>query len=160
VPTLGRVTAAQPTSVDHRAIAVATYNRCWELLHLDERSDAGDDELLTCAFTSRYHWLVQGGDMQVIVADWMVSRAAAATGQADLAVRFAHQAFEGVQSGQHPAWLRASVFEGLARAYASAGDRSQRDRHVGLAHLVLDQEDDADDRQVIADQLATVPSVD
>jgi hypothetical protein len=143
--------------LSHRAVAVATYNRCWELLDLDERSADQVDELLMNAFSSRYHWLVEGGEMQIIVADWMVSRAACACGDGDLAVRFAHLAFERVQAGEHPTWLRASVFEGLARAYAAQSDK--RDEYVSMASLILDQEEDEDDQQIIADQLATVPEV-
>jgi hypothetical protein len=147
------------TTFSHRAVAVATYNRCWELLDLEERSPAEVDELLMNAFSSRYHWLVEGGAMQVIVANWMVSRAACACGDGELAVRFAHHAFDGVQVGEHPTWLRASVFEGLARAYAARNDKHMRDEYVSMASLILDQEEDEDDRQIIADQLATVPEV-
>jgi len=151
-------TAENP--VDHRSVAVATYNRCWDLLDQPERSADDDVELLTAAFTSRYHWRIVGGEMQGIVADWMVSRAAGETGSPDLAVRFGQTALADVQSGEHPAWLRASVLEGLARAYAAAGDRAIRDQYVDLAWAALDEETDPDDREVIAEQLRTVPVLD
>ena len=148
------------TAVDHKAIAVATYNRCWDLLDQGERSAGDDIELLTAAFTSRYHWRVVGGEMQGIVADWMVSRATGETGDTDLAVRFGHLALDEVQAGDHPAWLRASVLEGVARAYAHAGDRERRDEYVGLAWRALDEEADPEDREVIAEQIRTVRAVD
>ena len=103
-------------AVDNRAVAVETYNRCWDLLEAESRTPAEDAELLTSAFTSRHHWLIVGGAPQAITADWMISRVASMQGHADLAVDFAHRAFDGVQEGNHPAWLRASIFEGLGRA--------------------------------------------
>jgi hypothetical protein len=145
--------------IDHRAVAVTTYNRCWELLETEPRTTADDADLLTSAFTSRYHWTIAGGPEQHVVADWMVSRAASAVGQPHLALGFAHAAFDRVQHGSHPAWLRASVFEVLARAHAAMGDQGRRDQYVSLGRLVLDQEPDPDDRRVIADQLETVPTV-
>ena len=138
-------------------MAVATYNRCWDLLESPRRTSDEDAELLTCAFTSRHHWQVVGGAPQAITADWMVSRVACELDNADLAVEYAERAFAGVQAGEHPAWLRASVFEGLGRAHAVAGNRDHRDRYVSLAWLVLDREPDPDNREVIAAQLRSVP---
>jgi hypothetical protein len=146
-------------ALDHRAVAVETYNRCWDLLEKEQRSTEDDVDLLTCAFASRHHWRIVGGAPQAITADWMISRAAAEIGNADLAVDFARRAFDGVQVGTHPAWLRASVFEGLGRAHAAAGDPTLRDQYVSLAWLVLEQEPDPENRAVIEDQLRSVPKV-
>ena len=144
-------------AMDHRAVAVATYNRCWDLLESPTRTPDEDADLLTSAFTSRHHWQVVGGAPQAITADWMISRSACELGLADLAVEYAERAFAGVQSGEHPAWLRASVFEGLGRAHAVAGNQELRDRYVSLAWLILDREPDPDNREVIAAQLRSVP---
>ncbi|MBK9738802.1 MAG: hypothetical protein IPO93_04685 [Actinobacteria bacterium] len=142
--------------LDDRSVAVATYNRCWDLLESEQRSPEDDADLLMCALTSRYHWQRCGGDEQRVVADWMVSRAAAAIGQADLAVRFAERALDAVQRGAHPAWLRASVFEGLARAHAALGDTALCDRYASIARLVLDREPDEANREVVAEQLRSL----
>ena len=144
-------------SIDHRAVAVATYNRCWDLLESQGRTADEDAELLTAAFTSRHHWRVVGGAPQAITADWMISRVACELENAPLAVEYAERAFASVQIGEHPAWLRASVFESLSRAHAVAGHRERRDRYVSLGWLVLDQEADPEDREVIAAQLRSVP---
>ena len=148
------------SAVDNRAVAVATYNRCWDLLDQEARSPADDVELLTVAFTSRYHWQIVGGEMQTIVADWMVSRAAGETGAADVAVRFAHLAQDATASTEQEPWLRASILEGLARAYAHAGDGARRDEYVSKALAMLEQEPDPENREVIAEQIATVPELD
>jgi len=128
-------------------------------LEADERTIDDDVELLTNAFASRHHWQIVGGAPQAITADWMISRAACEVGNPDLAVAFAQRAFDGVQSGTHPAWLRASVFEGLGRAHAVSGQATLRDQYVSLAWLVLEQETDPENRAVIAEQLQTVPVV-
>jgi hypothetical protein len=146
-------------TVDDRAVAVATYNRCWDLLDQGTRTAAEDAELLTAAFTSRYHWQIVGGETQTIVADWMVSRAAGETGAADVAVRFAHLAQEGVEGTEQEPWLRASILEGLARAYAQAGDRDRREEYLQAAWAALDEEPDPENREVIAEQIQSVPEV-
>ena len=139
----------------HRTLAVALFNRSWELLEAD-RTDAEDLDLLEVAFASRHHWRAEGGAQQVVVADWMVSRCFAALGDGPLAVRFAEAALRG-EPADSPAWLRASLLEGLARAHAANGDQGARDLAVARATLALAEESDAEDRALIESQLATVP---
>lgn len=143
----------------HLSFAKQTYNACWDLLENENRSADEDDALLATAFTSRYHWYAVGGGEQQIVADWMVSRAAAAVGYGDLAVHFAHRANEAVADGEYPAWLRASVYEGLARAHAANGDAAMRGEFIDLARRELESETDAEDRELIESQIDTVPDV-
>ncbi len=147
---------------DHDAqlsLAKSTYNECWDLLENENRTSDEDDDLLATAFTSRYHWYAVGGGEQKIVSDWMVSRAAAAVGFGELSVRFAHRANEGVAAGDFPAWLRASVHEGLARAHATNGDAALRAEFLDLARRELENEPDDEDREIIAAQIDTVPEV-
>lgn len=146
-----------PDELTHRALATSAFNETWSLLERERTSDE-DLELLELALASRHHWRVEGGAQQVAIADWMVSRCFAELGEPALAVRFATSALAS-QPRAAPAWLRASLLEGLARAHACAGDAAARDDAVAQAHAALDQETDPEDRAVIAAQLATVPDV-
>jgi hypothetical protein len=143
----------------HLALAKTTYNRCWDLLENENRTGDDDDDLLATAFASRFHWYAVGGDEQKIVSDWMVSRAAASLGYGELSVHFAQRANESASEGEFPAWLRASLYEGLARAHAANGDAELRGEFLDLAHRELEQESDDEDRELIAQQIATVPAV-
>ena len=139
-------------AVDHRAVAVRTYNAAWELLEAD-RSAEQDLDLLGLAMTSRYHWGFAGGGRELAVADWMASRCCAAVGAGELAVSYADAALARTEVG-FPAWLLASLHEGRARAAAAVGDTGRRDRHVAAARQELAREADAEDRAVIEQQLA------
>jgi hypothetical protein len=105
-------------AVDHRAVAVETYNRCWDLLEKEQRSTDDDVDLLTCAFASRHHWRIVGGAPQAITADWMISRAAAEIGNADLAVDFARLAFDGSK--------RVRTLRGFAQACSKGSAEHMR----------------------------------
>lgn len=139
----------------HRSLAVAAYNATWSVLERDRTSDE-DLELLELAFASRHHWRLEGGAQQTAVADWMVSRCFADLGEGPLAIRFALAALA-AEPPDAPAWLRASLLEGLARAHASAGDAAARDDVIARARAALELEADPEDRALIAEQLATVP---
>jgi hypothetical protein len=139
--------------LDDRELAVQLYNRCWELLETprDERDDV---ELLTAAFSSRYHWLSGGASEQWIVSDWMVARAAAAVGNGELALLFAKRAHGAAQESESPDWLEASTAEGVARAYAALGDAEEFNHWSALATRLIGAIADPEDQSLIASQLA------
>ena len=51
----------------------------------------------------------------------------------------------------------ASAYEGLARAYAVAGDRAAAVEWKAKAVARLAEVDDADDREIVEGDLATLP---
>jgi len=136
-------------------LAAQLYNRCWELLETPaEQRDAV--ELLTTAFSARYHWLIAGAAEQWIVSDWMVARAAAALGNGDLSLLFARRAHSAAQEGENPDWLVASAAEGVARAYATLGDVEEFNHWSALAARLVGAIADPEDRELIASQLAEI----
>lgn len=137
---------------EHRRHARHAYGLCWELLGRTLREFEKRD-LVGYALTSRYHWQHVGGGQELAIADWMASRAYAAAGQPNLAIDYAlaslNHGFE-----EFPAWLKASLNEGIARAYASASDHKRRDEYASKALAELDKESDADDAELIRVQIA------
>lgn len=141
----------------HTKTAGRLFNRCWDLLEKRVRDGDDDRELVTAALASRYHWQTIGTDENLAVADWMASRAFATVGDGRAAVDFAKAALARVERAGIGDWLLASTYEGLARAYAAAGDRTARDAAHRAAEQSLEAIVDPEDRDLIASQLATVP---
>ena len=143
--------------MDDRELATQLFNRCWDLLGTTR--DADDDvELMTAAFSSRFHWLNAGAVEQWIISDWMVARAAAAIGEGELALRFAKRAHSAAQENEIPDWLIASSAEGVARAYAAIGDVEEFNNWSALATRLIDVIADPEDQALIASQLADIES--
>jgi hypothetical protein len=148
------MSSAESIASSQRAMAAAAFNRCWELLEMPERSGEEDRELLTAAFASRSHWASIGGPEQLITSDWMVSRAAAAVGEARLSVTYASLANAAAEGAAVPDWLLASTAEGLARAWRAAGDIKQSREWATRAENLVGVIEDEESRALIADQLA------
>jgi hypothetical protein len=144
--------------IDDKALASRLFNRCWELLEQDERSADDDVELLTSALTSRFHWLAAGGPEQWIISDWMVARAAGATGSVDTALRFALRAYEAARASDTPDWLVASSAEGVARAYAVAGNTEEFAHWAALASRLVEVIADPENKSLIEGQLSDIPT--
>lgn len=143
---------------EHRELGARYFNAAWDLIDLPERTADQDRDLLGLVFASRQHWIDGDGTTQnLVVADWQVAHAASLLGLADLALVFASTAVESAESADVPVWLRASVHEGLARAHAAAGDRQGYDREVEATQRLLELVDDAEGRDLVASQLASIP---
>lgn len=141
----------------HRQLAVAAYNRAWELIDQPQRTDTERHAMLHAAFASRYHWEFIGGDEERAVGDWQIARVAGLAGLPQLALRYAQSAVDIALEHGWSGWRLASAYEGMARAHSVAGDRAERDRYVALAEEELATICDAEDRELIESQLATVP---
>jgi hypothetical protein len=148
------------TPAAQRALAVNLFNRTWELLR-SPRSPADDRIMLACALASRLHWTGIGTDENYAVGDWLVAHVASHLGYSDLALDFAATAHQTASATDPPAppWLVASTQEGLARAHAVAGHDDERDRYAQAARRTLESVDDAEDRALIAEQLASIPGL-
>lgn len=142
-------------TLEHRALAVSTFNRCWDLLETESPTVEHHTELLTAAFTSRFHWLEAGGPQQWVISDWMVARAAGAANLGDLAIRFALRA-QAALTPDLPDWLHASVAEGVARAYADAGHEAEKREWITKAQALVAAIAGDEDRALIASQLDEV----
>jgi hypothetical protein len=141
----------------HRKLGVKTYNRCWELLELPERTSDEDQLLLTLAFTSKYHWSFVAGLKETTIGNWMIARAAAAVGEGHLALTYARLADDASQGPGVEDWMVASAAEGVARAYAALGDLASRDEWFEKCERLVAAISDREERELIASQLASVP---
>ena len=141
-----------------RRRAVTDFNRCWDLIEQPTRTPEDDVELLTCAFSSRYHWSLIGGPKEFCIADWMVGRVACAINNPALALLFAHRAYDAASNGLGIDWMQASGAEGLARAYMCAGDAAAFATWRATAEELVVAISDEKEQRPIAQQLAELPA--
>ena len=145
--------------LDHdtqRTVAVALFNRVWDLLDAgDARGADATAEMIDAAHASRYLWRTIGGVEQAIVGEWQISRTYAAAGLGAEAVRHAEVSLSLLRADPHPVdWVAASVHEGRARAYLAAGDQTSAMSAYADAQTALAAIADDEDRGLVASQLA------
>lgn len=149
------MTAEQP-QVDQRALAVALFNATWTLLDKPDRTEEEADRMVHMAHASRHHWEAVGTDENRAGGEWQCSRVYAVLGRAEPALHHARRCVVYAERPGVAAWMRASAQEALARALLLAGDTAAavtaRDRALDL----LTEEEDAEDRSIVADDLATL----
>ena len=140
-----------------KALAASLFNRVWELLEKAERTSAEDNEMVNAAHASRYLWTDIGDAQNWAIGDWQISRVYAVLGRGEPAVHHARRCLDHAGQVAEQPWLLASAYEGLSRAYAVAGDRAAAIEWKQKAEERLTMVDDADDREIVERDLATLP---
>jgi hypothetical protein len=141
-----------------RALAVGLFNYTWTLLENPDRTQEQDDEMLNAAHASRYHWGEVGEAVNLSRGEWQVSRVYSVLGRGEPAP-VPRPALRRDQRGNDARedWELGSAYEAMARASAVAGDLAGRDEWKSRAVAELAKIKDAEDRQVLEQDIATLP---
>jgi len=143
----------------HRALGAGLYNRTWELLELEDRTPAQDDEMVDTAHASAYHWRHVGHVANSSRAHWLMSRVYATLGRGEPSLHHARRAVAILEGGGEGVedWDFPSAAEAMARALAVSGDLAGaaewKAKAVEAAGAIAGEED----RRVIEGDLATLP---
>jgi hypothetical protein len=150
---------------EHRAEAVALFNGVWQMLDLEDRTPAQDDQMVHAAHASRWHWSQAGelsGDQQLAVGEWQCSRVYSVLGRGEPALHHARACLAICQDGGLGDWVVAAAYEALARAAAVAGDLGEARSWLARARTAVAAIADPEDREVIEgdlNSLAGLPGV-
>ena len=143
----------------HRALGAGLFNRTWDLLEIEARTPAEDDEMIDTAHASAWHWRQVGNAANEARGHWMCSRVYAVLGRGEPAVHHARRAWDVLAAGGEGIedWDAPAAAEAMARALAISGDPAgaaewKRRAEEGLAKVA-----DEEDRRVVEADLATLP---
>jgi DNA-binding transcriptional MerR regulator len=153
---------AIPTEIDpatRRTLAAELFNHTWTLLETTDRTPEQDDEMLHCAHASRYHWgeLADVTPSNLARGEWQCSRVYAVLGRAEPALWHARRCLGINEASGAGDWDIASAYEAMARANVVAGDLDSAAAWKAKAVAALEAIAEADDREIIEGDLATLP---
>ena len=155
---------AEPGDIDaatHRRLGVDLFNHTWTLIEKADRTPAETDEMIHGAHASRYHWSKAGTAVNLGRGEWQCSRVYATLGRGEPAVWHARRCVEYAEAaaaaGEAETWDVPSSYEAMARALAVAGDRPAAEEWRARARAAVAAIDDPEDRQLIEQDLATLP---
>jgi hypothetical protein len=129
----------------HRAFAMECNNGTFDLLAKADRSAADSDLMVDMAHAARYHWAIVGTELNLVRADYLVSRVYAFLCRAEPALAHARGAIHGAETLGLADFDLAYVHEAMARAHACAGDIGEAQRELELVERIpiADPEDKA-----------------
>jgi DNA-binding transcriptional MerR regulator len=156
---------AAATSVEldratERQLAVDLYNSTWGLLEKADRTALETDEMIHRAHASRWHWARVGETVNLARGEWLCSRVYATLGRGEPALWHARRSVEiteALDADAREPWDLAAAYETMARASFAAGDPASGGLWKAKATAAVEAIPDADDREPIAQDLATLP---
>lgn len=115
--------------------------------------------MLHAAHASRYHWGEVGEKVNLARGEWQVSRVYAVLGRGEPALYHARRCVEinETNTDGREDWELGSAYEAMARASAVAGDVPASEEWKARAVAELPNIQDAEDRQVLEQDIATLP---
>jgi hypothetical protein len=130
-----------------RFFAVEYFNKIWDLLEKQKRSDKENRIMLEYAYASMAHWRVAGTPLNEQRGEWMLSRVHCVLGQTEPALAHAHRCRE--MTDQHLDLMQdfdlAFSWECIARAHALAGHKVEVQKLClkaeEMGKLIQDDED-------------------
>jgi len=141
----------------HRQLGVDLYNSTWTLLEKPDRTALETDEMIHRAHASRWHWGKVGSDVNLARGEWLCSRVYAVLGRAEPALWHARRCVEIDEAARdREDWDLPSAYEAMTRALLVSGDRAGAREWAAKARTALAAVPDADDREVIEQDLASL----
>ena len=153
---------ALPPELDpstQRGLAAGLYKLTWTLLEQDDRSADDVDRMIHAAHASRLHWDLVGLPVNRARGEWLCSRVYAVLGRSEPALWHVRRCLEILEGGGEGIedWDLPAAYEALARANAVAGRRDEANAWRIRARQGLAQVADAEDREPIEGDLASLP---
>lgn len=147
---------------EHRAQAVALFNGVWQMLDMEHRTPAEDDQMVHAAHASRWHWSQAaelGGDQQLAVGEWQCSRVYSVLRRGEPALHHARACLALCEKGPMDDWVVAAAYEALTRASVVAGDADGARTSLARARSAIAAIADPRDREVIEADLAALAAL-
>ena len=146
----------------HRRLGKELYNHTWSLIETADRTSEQVDEMLAASHASAYHWSKAGGTLaNQARSQWQIARVYATLGRGEPALWHAHRcvalAEAAARAGVADDWDMAAALETLARAQLVSGDESAAAATRGQARVALEDIADPEDRQLIEQDLDSLP---
>lgn len=150
---------SQPLDADQRSLGVALYNDTWRLLE-KKRTPEEDDELLHQAHASAFHWLKapECEPKNRARGEWLCSRVYSVLGRPEPALHHAERCLAITEASPEnmDEFDLPFAYEALARAHSVAGNREEAARFERLAREAAEPMTDAEDRELVLEDLATL----
>ncbi len=138
-----------------RQLAAGLFNKVWEYLEKPARSDADDQNMLSAAHASRWHWSqLDAGPVKAARSEWLLARVYAVLRRGEAAALHARRTLELCETHGIGGFDLAFAHEALARAAKVIGDAALLAQHRSAARDLTAGIADAEDRGWLETNLA------
>lgn len=146
------------TKEQDRRIGVFLFNHVWDLMEKKNRTREENAEMIRDVHAMRFHWGEAGTPKNFAVSEWQIARVYSLLGMPESAIYHAKKSLAYVKAGHRDFedYHLPSSYEGLARAYAAGGNRTNAMKYKALANRLALKIKVREDRKTIIEQIASI----
>ncbi len=139
-------------------IGTFLFNHVWDLMEKKNRTREEDAEMIRDVQAMGFHWGEVGTTKNFAVSEWQIARVYSLLGMPESALYHARRSLAYVKTGgrEFEEFHLPSAYEGLARAYSSAGDVRNAKRYARLAERLAGKIKNPEDRKTIMGQIQSI----
>ncbi|QHE51185.1 hypothetical protein [Pontibacillus sp. HMF3514] len=141
---------------DHKKIAAQLFNRVWDYLDQEQRTEEDNMSMIHMAHASRYHWGEVGEPINLVRGEWQVSRVYSVVERAEPALFHAESCLALCLEHHIKDFDLAFAYEAMARAYKIKQDLEQMEKYIQFAYEACDKVAKDADRNVVLGELRTI----
>ncbi|MDK9698626.1 MAG: hypothetical protein OEM52_00555 [bacterium] len=138
----------------HKYYAIEFFNQSWDFLdkYVASKEIEDGETALRLAYASAQHWSYVGTTLNTQRGEWMISHVAAVLKRPEQALHHAKRCYDLTMEHHFTDFDLGYAYEGMARAYAAAGNRDEALKWRELAlHSVEQIKEQGDRDQFLSD---------
>ena len=136
--------------------AAELFNYVWDLMEKPDRTPRETELMIHAAHASRFLWEEAGSPVNHARGEWQVSRAYSVAQRPGPALHHAGLCLDIAEAEELGPFDVACAHEAIARALSLAGQPERAAQHVEVAKQIAALIEDAEERKILLDDLATI----
>jgi hypothetical protein len=141
----------------HKKFAVELNNLVWNLLGKKDRTAQENETMINAAHASCYHWSKVGTAINQQRGDWLISHVYAVLNRPEPAVHHAKLCLDLTQEKNFVDFDLAYAYEGMARAYACSGEKTESQKYIKLATEAGEKIKNKEDKEIFTSDFEAEP---
>jgi hypothetical protein len=141
----------------HKKFAVDLNNLVWNLLGEKDRTSDEDEKMIHAAHGSLFHWSAVGTAVNMQRGQWLVSHVYVVLNRPEPAIYHAEKCMQLTEENNFVDFDLAYAYEGMARAYAASGKKTECEKYIQLAEQAGGKIEKKEDRELFFSDFESGP---
>lgn len=140
----------------HKVQAIQNFNKTWDFIDLNDRSEEDNLQMVHTAHASRYHWGEVGTPLEFARGEWQISRVYSVLGMFESAFYHGKSSLDYCLKNNIKDFDLAFAYEAVARAYMVGNNHELMEKYLSLAREAAAQIAEKDDRDYLLSEIKTI----
>jgi len=145
----------------HKYFSAACFNKAWELVEKEDRTQEEDEEMIQLSLASTWHWSQREdhSSTKQSISFWQISRVYAILGETENARKYGQLCLNVSMRDEVRSFYLAYAYETMARGEGIAGNREKMLDYVRKSRKIIERVIKDEEKKMIGDDLESIISL-